>query len=113
MQQRVDRLVLRLPIFGEIFRKAAIARWCRTLATMFAAGVPLVESLDSVAGAAGNYVYFEGTKKIQTEVATGSSLSLSMQNTNLFPNMVLQMRIVSQSSTRALYPGVLLMADCT
>lgn len=98
MQQRVDRLVLRLPIFGEIFKKAAIARWCRTLATMFAAGVPLVESLDSVAGAAGNYVYFEGTKRIQTEVATGSSLSLSMQNTNLFPNMVLQMTSIGEES---------------
>lgn len=98
LQQRIDRLVLRLPVFGEILRKAAIARWCRTLSTMFAAGVPLVESLDSVAGATGNHVYFEGTKKIQTEVATGSSLALSMQNTGLFPNMVLQMTAIGEES---------------
>ena len=98
MQQRVDKVMLRLPVFGEIFRKAAIARWCRTLSTMFSAGVPLVESLDSVAGAAGNYVYYEGTKRIQAEVSTGSSLSVSMQNTNLFPNMVLQMTSIGEES---------------
>src|SRR6185295_20008668 len=67
MQRIMDRLSLKLPIFGDVLRKASIARWCRTLSTMFAAGVPLVESLDSVSGAAGNYVYYEATKKVQAE----------------------------------------------
>ncbi|HUP97130.1 MAG TPA: type II secretion system F family protein, partial [Usitatibacter sp.] len=74
MQRVIDRLILRLPIFGDVIRKASIARWCRTLSTMFAAGVPLVESLDSVAGAAGNFVYFDATKKIQAEVSSGTGL---------------------------------------
>jgi type IV pilus assembly protein PilC len=76
------------PIFGDIIRKSVIARWTRTLATMFAAGVPLVESLDSVGGAAGNYVYKMATKQIQNEVSTGTSLTSAMQNTKLFDNMV-------------------------
>src|SRR3970040_124931 len=91
MQSVMDRLLLKIPIFGELIRKATIARWTRTLSTMFAAGVPLVESLDSVAGAAGNVVYYEATKTIQREVSTGSSLTSSMQNTEFFPSMVLQM----------------------
>ncbi|SFP63424.1 type IV pilus assembly protein PilC [Nitrosomonas cryotolerans] len=98
MQQVIDRLALKLPIFGEVIRKATIARWSRTLSTMFAAGVPLVESLDSVAGAAGNYVYYEATKKIQIEVSTGNSLMASMANTNIFPNMVIQMVSIGEES---------------
>lgn len=98
MQFVLDRLFLRLPVFGPIIRKAVIARWTRTLATMFAAGVPLVESLDSVGGAAGNYVYKQGTKQIQGEVSTGTSLTSAMQNTNLFPNMVNQMVAIGEES---------------
>ncbi|WP_305075108.1 type II secretion system F family protein [Propionivibrio sp.] len=98
MQFMMDRLFLRLPLFGPIIRKAVMARWTRTLSTMFAAGVPLVESLDSVGGAAGNYVYKQGTKQIQGEVATGTSLTSAMQNTNLFPNMVTQMVAIGEES---------------
>ncbi|WP_412481143.1 type II secretion system F family protein [Azonexus sp. IMCC34839] len=98
MQMIMDRLLLRLPVFGEIIRKAVIARWTRTLATMFAAGVPLVESLDSVGGAAGNIVYKAATKQIQSEVSTGTSLTISMQNTNLFANMVIQMVAIGEES---------------
>jgi len=98
MQQSMDRLLLRLPIFGEVIRKATIARWTRTLATMFAAGVPLVEALDSVGGASGNNVYLEATKKIQNEVSTGTSLTVAMQNANVFPNMVTQMVSIGEES---------------
>jgi type IV pilus assembly protein PilC len=98
MQQGMDRLILRIPVFGDVIRKASIARWCRTLSTMFAAGVPLVESLDSVAGASGNYVYYEATKRIQNEVSTGTSLTVAMQNTNVFPSMVLQMCAIGEES---------------
>jgi type IV pilus assembly protein PilC len=98
MQRVMDRLVLKVPIFGEVIRKAAIARWSRTLSTMFAAGVPLVESLDSVAGAAGNYIYYEATKKIQLEVSTGNSLMSSMANTAVFPNMVIQMVAIGEEA---------------
>lgn len=98
MQRVMDRLFLRIPIFGEVIRKASIARWCRTLSTMFAAGVPLVESLDSVAGAAGNYVYYEATKKIQNEVSTGTGLTVAMTNSGVFPNMVLQMVAIGEES---------------
>ena len=94
----VDRLSLKLPVIGNILEKATIARWTRTLATMFAAGVPLVESLDAVAGAAGNAVYAGGTKRIQTEVSTGTSLTNAMTNTGLFPNMVLQMTQIGEES---------------
>jgi type IV pilus assembly protein PilC len=93
-----DRAILRIPIIGGILRKATIARWTRTLQTMFAAGVPLVESLDAVAGAAGNALYAAGTKKIQTEVSTGTSLTNAMGNTNLFPTMVLQMTQIGEES---------------
>lgn len=98
VQRVMDKLTLRLPIFGPVIRKATIARWSRTLSTMFAAGVPLVESLDSVAGAAGNYVYYEATKKIQVEVSTGNSLTASMTNTELFPHMVLQMVAIGEEA---------------
>lgn len=98
MQASMDRLLLRLPIFGEVIRKATIARWTRTLSTMFAAGVPLVEALDSVGGASGNAVYLEATRKIQTEVSTGTSLTASMQNTDVFPNLVIQMVQIGEES---------------
>jgi type IV pilus assembly protein PilC len=98
VQQAMDRILLRLPIFGAVIRKATIARWTRTLSTMFAAGVPLVEALDSVGGASGNNVYLEATKKIQTEVSTGTSLTISMQNVNVFPNMVIQMVQIGEES---------------
>jgi type IV pilus assembly protein PilC len=98
MQFILDRAFLRMPLFGPLIRKSVIARWTRTLSTMFAAGVPLVEALDSVGGAAGNYLYKEGTRQIQGEVSTGTSLTLSMQNTNLFPNMVTQMTAIGEES---------------
>jgi type IV pilus assembly protein PilC len=98
MQFALDRLMLKLPVLGDMVTKATIARWTRTLSTMFAAGVPLVEALDSVAGAAGNRVYFQATKKIQAEVSTGSSLTVAMQNSNVFPNMVLQMTAIGEES---------------
>jgi type IV pilus assembly protein PilC len=98
MQQFMDKVLLQAPIFGPVIRKATIARWTRTLATMFAAGVPLVESLDSVGGASGNAVYLDATKKIQIEVSTGTSLTIAMQNSNLFPNMVTQMVSIGEES---------------
>jgi type IV pilus assembly protein PilC len=98
MQMVMDRLILKIPVFGPLVRKATIARWTRTLSTMFAAGVPLVEALDSVAGAAGNYVYYEATKKIQQDVSTGVSLTNAMTNVNVFPNMVLQMVSIGEES---------------
>ncbi|MDI6747768.1 MAG: type II secretion system F family protein [Rhodocyclaceae bacterium] len=98
MQMIMDKLALRLPIFGEVIRKATMARWTRTLSTMFAAGVPLVEALDSVGGASGNYVYREATKQIKAEISTGSSLTVAMQNANVFPNMVLQMVSIGEES---------------
>lgn len=98
MQRAMNRLALKLPVFGEVIRKATIARWSRTLSTMFAAGVPLVESLDSVAGAAGNFVYYEATKNIQLEVSTGNSLTSSMAGTKVFPNMVIQMVAIGEEA---------------
>ncbi|RZJ82922.1 MAG: type II secretion system F family protein, partial [Massilia sp.] len=98
MQRRMDAILLKVPIFGEVVRKATIARWTRTLATMFAAGVPLVESLDSVGGASGNAVYQDATRKIQTEVSTGTSLTIAMQNADVFPNMVTQMVAIGEES---------------
>ena len=89
---------LKIPVIGNILEKATIARWTRTLSTMFAAGVPLVESLDAVAGAAGNAVYAAGTKRIQTEVSTGASLTNAMTNTKLFPSMVMQMTQIGEES---------------
>ena len=94
----MDRLMLRMPVFGELVRKSTIARWTRTLSTMFAAGVPLVEALDSVGGASGNYVYASATKQIQQEVSTGTSLTVAMQNANVFPSMVLQMCSIGEET---------------
>jgi type IV pilus assembly protein PilC len=94
----MDRLLLKVPIFGPVVRKATIARWLRTLSTMFAAGVPLVEALDSVGGASGNIVYLLATKKIQSEVSTGTSLTTAMGNANVFPNMVIQMASIGEES---------------
>ena len=94
----IHRLQLKLPVIGSILEKATIARWTRTLQTMFAAGVPLVESLDAVGGASGNLVYVAATKRIQTEVSTGTSLTNSMSATNLFPTMVLQMCQIGEES---------------
>src|SRR5512134_2441985 len=98
VQISMDRFLLRAPIFGEIVRKSVIARWTRTLSTMFAAGVPLVEALDSVGGASGNHVYMMATKQIQQEVSTGTSLTAAMQNSNVFPNMVVQMTSIGEES---------------
>ena len=98
VQMFMDRLLLKLPIFGDLIEKSVIARWTRTLATMFAAGVPLVESLDSVGGAAGNSVYKMATDKIQQEVSTGTSLTAAMTNVNIFPSMVLQMTAIGEES---------------
>jgi type IV pilus assembly protein PilC len=98
VQRFMDKALLQAPIFGAVIRKATIARWTRTLATMFAAGVPLVEALDSVGGASGNVVYLDATKKIQTEVSTGTSLTVAMQNSDVFPNMVTQMVSIGEES---------------
>ncbi|MDB5806182.1 MAG: type secretory pathway, component PulF [Betaproteobacteria bacterium] len=98
MQLVMDKLMLKAPIFGELVKKATVARWTRTLSTMFAAGVPLVEALDSVGGASGNQVYGIATKQIQSEVSTGTSLTVSMQNANVFPPMVIQMVSIGEES---------------
>ena len=98
IQMGMDRLMLRLPIFGVLVEKSCIARWTRTLSTMFAAGVPLVEALDSVGGASGNAVYALATEKIQQEVSTGTSLTSAMTSTNVFPSMVLQMCAIGEES---------------
>ena len=98
MQMFMDRLLLKIPVFGPLIEKSCIARWTRTLATMFAAGVPLVEALDSVGGAAGNSVFSMATEKIQQEVSTGTSLTVAMTNANVFPSMVLQMCAIGEES---------------
>jgi len=98
MQHRMDRILLKLPVFGDLLYKSAVARWTRTLSTMFAAGVPLVEALDSVGGASGNAVFAEATEKIQRDVSTGSALTTSMQSTAIFPTMVLQMASIGEES---------------
>ena len=98
MQKAMDRLLLRVPVFGELVNKSAVARWTRTLSTMFAAGVPLVEALDSVGGAAGNAVFLEATEQIQKDVSTGSALTTSMQTTGVFPTMVIQMCAIGEES---------------
>jgi type IV pilus assembly protein PilC len=94
----MDRIMLKVPVFGDLVRKSCIARWTRTLSTMFAAGVPLVEALDSVGGAAGNYIYQAATKQIQAEVSTGTSLTVAMQNANVFPSMVIQMCSIGEET---------------
>jgi type IV pilus assembly protein PilC len=98
VQRVMDRLLLRIPIFGTLIEKSCVARWTRTLATMFAAGVPLVEALDSVGGASGNSVYGDATTRIQQEVSTGTSLTTAMTNANLFPSMVIQMTAIGEES---------------
>jgi type IV pilus assembly protein PilC len=98
MQRTMDRLLLKVPIFGSLINKASVARWTRTLSTMFAAGVPLVEALDSVGGAAGNAVFRDATYQIQKDVSTGASLTSSMETTGVFPNMVLQMSAIGEES---------------
>jgi type IV pilus assembly protein PilC len=94
----LDRLMLRLPLLGKVVTKAVVARWCSTLATMFAAGVPLVESLNSVAGAAGNAVYHEATQRVASSVRSGTSLSVALQQTQVFPVMLVQMVAIGEES---------------
>jgi type IV pilus assembly protein PilC len=98
MRHFIDRAMLKLPIIGPILTKAAIARYARTLSTMFSAGVPLVEAMDSVAGATGNIVYEQAVLRMRDEVATGQRLQRAMENTGLFPNMVVQMIAVGEES---------------
>jgi type IV pilus assembly protein PilC len=98
MQIAFDRMLLKLPVIGDIVRKATIARWSRTLATMFSAGVPLVEALDSVGAASGNHLYVVATRNIQNEVSTGLSLNMSMQNADVFPSMVTQMVSIGEEA---------------
>jgi len=98
MQMAMDRIMLKIPVFGALVEKSVIARWTRTLSTMFAAGVPLVEALDSVGGAAGNAVYAQATERIQKDVSTGSALTTAMQTTGVFPTMVLQMSSIGEES---------------
>jgi type IV pilus assembly protein PilC len=98
MQKFMDRVLLKVPIFGALVEKSCIARWTRTLSTMFAAGVPLVEALDSVGGASGNSLYADATVKIQQEVSTGTSLTAAMSGVNLFPSMVIQMCAIGEES---------------
>ena len=95
---RMDALMLKAPVFGPLIEKATVARWSRTFASMFAAGVPMVEALDSVAGASGNHVFMEATLKIRSQVATGSSLAVSLQGAGVFPNMLIQMVAIGEES---------------
>jgi len=94
----LDRLMLKLPIIGEILEKSAIARFSRTLATMFSAGTPLVEAMTSVAGACGNIVFYDATMQMRDEISTGTQLQVSMRDTNIFPNMVVQMVAIGEES---------------
>lgn len=98
IQRAMDRMLLKMPIFGTLIDKSCVARWTRTLSTMFAAGIPLVEALDSVGGASGNSVFKEATDRIQNEVSTGTSLNVAMSNANVFPSMVLQMCAIGEES---------------
>jgi type IV pilus assembly protein PilC len=98
MHHALDRILLRVPVIGVIVKKATIARFSRTLSTMFAAGVPLVEALDAVAGASGNRIYYEGTLTIKSDVSTGRQLQAAMNDTGLFPNMVVQMVAIGEES---------------
>ncbi|WP_323004456.1 type II secretion system F family protein [Denitromonas sp.] len=97
-QNAMDRFILQVPVIGDVIRKATIARWTRTLSTMFAAGVPLVEALDSVGGAAGNHIYKVATRQIQSDVSTGTSLTVAMQGAKVFPTMVVQMVSIGEES---------------
>jgi type IV pilus assembly protein PilC len=96
--QTIDRTLLRIPIIGPIMEKAAIARFTRTLSITFAAGLPLVEALKSVAGATGNILFAKATEKIKEEVSTGQQMNVAMENTHLFPNMVIQMVAIGEES---------------
>ena len=98
MQMVMDRLLLHMPVFGSLIEKSVIARWTRTLSTMFAAGVPLVEALDSVGGASGNAVFAQATEQIQKDVSSGTALTTSMTSTGVFPTMVLQMASIGEES---------------
>ena len=98
VQRFMDKILLKVPIFGVLVEKSVVARWTRTLSTMFAAGVPLVEALDSVGGASGNTLYADATSKIQQEVSTGTSLTMAMTNAQIFPSMVLQMCAIGEES---------------
>ena len=98
MQVFMDRLMLKLPVFGDLVNKSSLARWSRTLATMFSAGVPLVEALDSVGGASGNVVYREASKEIKKSISAGSSLSASMSEVGVFPSMVVQMISIGEET---------------
>ncbi len=98
IQHTMDRLLLKVPVFGDLVNKSAVARWTRTLSTMFAAGVPLVEALDSVGGASGNAVFKDATDQIQKDVSTGASLTASMQTTGVFPTMVTHMCAIGEES---------------
>jgi type IV pilus assembly protein PilC len=98
VQIAVDRILLKPPVIGPLLQKAAIARWTRTLSTTFAAGVPLVEALDSVGPAAGNAVYKEATRQIQGEVNVGTTLAQAMQNSGVFPNMAVQMTSIGEEA---------------
>lgn len=93
-----DRLILKIPVFGLIMQKSSIARWCRTLSTMFTAGVPIVDSLNSVAGASGNIVYYNATKQIQKEISTGTGLNVAMDNCGIFQSMMIQMCAIGEES---------------
>ena len=95
---KMDAWMLKVPVFGQLVEKATVARWARTFSSMFAAGVPMVEALDSVAGAAGNHVFMEATQKIRSQVATGSSLAVCLQGAGVFPNMLIQMVAIGEES---------------
>ena len=98
VQRVMDRVLLKLPVFGTLVEKSTVARWTRTMSTMFAAGVPLVEALDSVGGASGNSLYADATTQIQREISTGTSLTMAMNNARIFPSMVLQMTAIGEES---------------
>lgn len=98
LRAKMDVLALKLPVFGPLIEKATVSRWARTFSSMFSAGVPMVEALDSVAGAAGNHVFMEATMKIKNEVATGSSLAVCLQGAGVFPNMLIQMVAIGEES---------------
>jgi type IV pilus assembly protein PilC len=98
LQHRIQALSLKIPVFGPLLEKATVARWSRTFSALFAAGVPMVEALESVAGASGNWVFEEATMKLRTEVATGASLTSSLQAAKIFPNMLVQMVSIGEES---------------
>ena len=98
MREAVDRLSLKIPVIGDILNKSAVARFARTLSTTFAAGVPLVDALESVAGATGNIVYANATRRVRDDVASGQQLNFAMRNTGVFPNMVIQMTSIGEES---------------